>query len=60
MLFRSIPRVDDSVFKSGTFDVWHHYNNNGISPYSYSYITSNFAGTNNRLTNIVVIECNII
>lgn len=53
--------VPDSIFMSGPFDQWQHYNNTtSISPYCYSYITYRFAGTDNRLTYIVFLDINPI
>lgn len=50
-----IPNVPDSVFKSGAFDTWKHVNKKDPM-FAYSYITSRYAGTDNRLTYIVAIE----
>lgn len=49
-------KVPDSIFKSGSFNKWFSYKNTAAPAYCYSYITYNFAGTNNRLTYIVFID----
>lgn len=48
-------RVPDSIFKSGEFDEWNHSTNwESEAPYTYSYITFRFAGTENRLSYIAL------
>lgn len=45
--------VPDSIFKSGALDTWRHGKG---STYAYSFITSKYAGTDNRYTYIVYME----
>lgn len=48
-------RVPNSIFKSGSFDEWNHYTDwDHDAPYTYSYITFRFAGTENRLSYIAL------
>ncbi|GMQ63046.1 hypothetical protein [Vallitalea maricola] len=52
-----VYRVDDSIFKSGSFDKWYHDSDlDATAPYAYSYITYHFAGTDNRLTYLVYLD----
>ena len=47
------PNVPDSIFKSGALNTWRHGKG---STYAYSFITSKYAGTDNRYTYIVYME----